>query len=268
MKNFLKQLKNNFRLVRYVSNSGCDECRCYEPCRGYSCPDGTQCQPELVSEPVDPQREDQGSVTRVQPTCRPTTKEGRCPSVQRIQGGRSSSCEEECRSDADCQGDYKCCFNGCGRSCLSPHGSETPAVQTTTPFPIRGGSAPRIVDGETRATGEEGSVANLRCEAVGSPAPTIYWRRGNEEVRLKTQRTFRSIRLSIYLIRRSFTTRASTRSKRMDRFRSSERTGPTPDRTPASPTTEWDHRPSNKSNWTSKVTHPAASGVKLTFLEN
>lgn len=198
-------LKIHSILIRYVSNSGCDECRCYEPCRGYSCPEGTQCQAELVSDPVDPDRPEQGSVTRVQPTCRPLTKEGRCPSVQRITGGRSSSCEEECRSDADCGGDYKCCFNGCGRSCFSPHSSgETPVV-ATTPYPVRGaklssssnshrkkfkqnvgrhagGSPPRIVDGETRAMGEEGTVASLRCEATGSPAPTIYWRRGNEEV--------------------------------------------------------------------------------------
>ena len=50
---------------RYVSNSGCDECRCYEPCRGYSCPDGTQCQPELVRDETDPNQ----SATRVQPAC-------------------------------------------------------------------------------------------------------------------------------------------------------------------------------------------------------
>ena len=163
-----------------MANSGCDECRCYEPCRGYSCPDGTQCQAELV-------REESGSssdaITRVQPTCRPVTKEGRCPVVQRTQGGRAN-CEEDCRSDADCQGDNKCCFNGCGRSCMSVGSTAVDSYlpPVTTRPPTRGGTAPKIVDGETRVSAEEGSVATLRCEATGNPAPKIYWRRGNEEV--------------------------------------------------------------------------------------
>lgn len=45
-----------------------------------------------------------------------------------------------------------------------------------------GGQPPRIVDGESRVAADEGSVASLRCEATGTPAPTIYWRRGKEEV--------------------------------------------------------------------------------------
>lgn len=45
-----------------------------------------------------------------------------------------------------------------------------------------GGVAPQIVDGETKVSAEDGSVASLRCQATGSPAPTIYWRRGKEEV--------------------------------------------------------------------------------------
>lgn len=52
------------------------------------------------------------------------------------------------------------------------------------PFAYYAGTPPRIVDGETRVAAQEGTVATLRCEAVGSPKPTIYWRRGNEEVNL------------------------------------------------------------------------------------
>jgi hypothetical protein len=60
-------------------------------------------------------------------------KEGQCPSIQR----RGSNCEEECQSDANCQGDHKCCFNGCGRSCLAPATSYDEQT-TTTPAPVRG----------------------------------------------------------------------------------------------------------------------------------
>lgn len=113
------------------------------------------------------------------------TKEGRCPVVQRSQAGRAN-CEEECRSDADCQGDNKCCFNGCGRSCMSVSSFPLdPYPSVTTKPPVRGGTPPKIIDGETRVAAEEGSVATLRCEATGIPAPKIYWRRGNEEVILK-----------------------------------------------------------------------------------
>ena len=44
------------------------------------------------------------------------------------------------------------------------------------------GTPPRIVGGESRVAAEEGSVAEMPCEATGSPKPTIYWRRANGEV--------------------------------------------------------------------------------------
>ncbi len=62
-----------------------------------------------------------------------------------------------------------------------------------------GGTAPRIVDGESKVSAEEGSVASLRCEAVGSPAPTIYWRRGKEEVRLAYFQLLVQLRLILFL---------------------------------------------------------------------
>ena len=30
-----------------------------------------------------------------------------------------ATCQEDCSSDADCDGEQKCCYNGCGRSCLN-----------------------------------------------------------------------------------------------------------------------------------------------------
>ncbi|XP_066991334.2 uncharacterized protein [Anabrus simplex] len=43
-------------------------------------------------------------------------KPGDCPR----QVNESGECSEECLSDADCAGDFKCCNNGCGTSCVHP----------------------------------------------------------------------------------------------------------------------------------------------------
>lgn len=32
----------------------------------------------------------------------------------------SGECFELCSGDNDCPGDFKCCFDGCGRFCMSP----------------------------------------------------------------------------------------------------------------------------------------------------
>lgn len=44
------------------------------------------------------------------------TKEGECPQLSY----QSSSCAQECNSDADCEGRAKCCYNGCATSCVDP----------------------------------------------------------------------------------------------------------------------------------------------------
>lgn len=53
-------------------------------------------------------------------------KPGECPQVAVYQ----SDCAEQCRTDADCVGDDKCCYNGCGTFCLRPQQSTS---TTTTP---------------------------------------------------------------------------------------------------------------------------------------
>lgn len=40
-----------------------------------------------------------------------------------------SNCVNECKTDADCDGTAKCCFNGCGTSCVEP---ALPATQAPT----------------------------------------------------------------------------------------------------------------------------------------
>jgi len=54
------------------------------------------------------------------------TKPGECPDVE------SDSCDQQCYSDADCGGDEKCCYNGCGQLCVRPRGSEI-SVPTQPP---------------------------------------------------------------------------------------------------------------------------------------
>ena len=44
-------------------------------------------------------------------------KPGHCPAVDIHHVGM---CKSECSSDRDCQGDKKCCGNGCGRICIAP----------------------------------------------------------------------------------------------------------------------------------------------------
>ncbi|XP_070557411.1 balbiani ring protein 3-like [Ptychodera flava] len=59
-------------------------------------------------------------------------KEGRCPAVGLGVGG---ICVEDCNNDFDCEGDEKCCSNGCGHTCIRPQVSviiksgECPAVE-------------------------------------------------------------------------------------------------------------------------------------------
>lgn len=45
------------------------------------------------------------------------SKPGFCPAVESDQLG---TCEEECRIDDDCEGNQKCCSNGCGHVCTAP----------------------------------------------------------------------------------------------------------------------------------------------------
>ncbi len=42
--------------------------------------------------------------------------EGMCPSTV----GQVGICVELCSEDNDCDGIQKCCFNGCGHTCVDP----------------------------------------------------------------------------------------------------------------------------------------------------
>jgi len=55
-------------------------------------------------------------------------KPGECPQIAVYQ----SDCAEQCRTDADCVGDDKCCYNGCGTFCLRPQQSTSTTTTTST----------------------------------------------------------------------------------------------------------------------------------------
>jgi hypothetical protein len=44
-------------------------------------------------------------------------KEGECPTLEHRE---ETNCEQECRNDADCSLQLKCCSTGCGTSCIEP----------------------------------------------------------------------------------------------------------------------------------------------------
>ena len=44
----------------------------------------------------------------------PESKSGFCPVVT---AGTIGTCGMSCQDDGQCQGDQKCCYNGCGYSC-------------------------------------------------------------------------------------------------------------------------------------------------------
>ncbi|KAK2706695.1 hypothetical protein QYM36_014662 [Artemia franciscana] len=158
----------------YVAETGCEDCRCHNPCRDHQCEDGMRCAPELYR--------GEGGETAVRASCRLVDKPGECPTIY----GQSSNCERECDTDADCPGDRKCCRTDCGSSCVAPVLTTlAPTTTTTTETYFQTeevGVPPRIVFAEPQVSAEEGNYATLKCDARGLPLPTITWRKGDQEI--------------------------------------------------------------------------------------
>ena len=50
-----------------------------------------------------------------------TEKSGQCP---KLESGMMGTCYQGCNNDWDCEGDSKCCSNGCGHVCKDPAETE------------------------------------------------------------------------------------------------------------------------------------------------
>ncbi|XP_013398726.1 papilin isoform X2 [Lingula anatina] len=168
------------------NRDGCHECQCYDPCQNAVCPENFECKVERMECEVEP----------CQPLvaiCRQRIKPGACPAFG---ADHPSECQQMCNVDLDCDGDHKCCFNGCGTQCVAPY-EEVPTTEApelgceTSDYgccldnetPAQGYSlqgcpeeAPIILDvGDTEYTVEAGGSVTLTCTAQGSPMPQITW---------------------------------------------------------------------------------------------
>ncbi|XP_050528636.1 papilin isoform X2 [Daktulosphaira vitifoliae] len=162
-----------YGLEHWINPANCEDCRCYNPClpgvdQKSICPPDYQCIVDVTTS--------ENGESKYKPTCRSVYKPGECPQLSAYQ----SSCAEECKTDADCVGDDKCCYNGCGTSCLRPQ----PVSPPTSPAPITSSSekesSPQVIDvADTQVEAEEGNFASLKCIVVGNPAPTIVWQKNS-----------------------------------------------------------------------------------------
>ena len=155
----------------------CEECFCNEPCRDFQCQAGTSCR-------VEPYRARGDTLYRA--VCRDDTKAGLCPKVSRNDGAR---CEEECATDGDCSGEQKCCYNGCGRSCM--RAANDPGMvdyEAETAAPPFDPNAPSVVAVMPTVVVNEGDVATLQVRVRGNPQPDVYWRKDSRRSSLDTSR--------------------------------------------------------------------------------
>ncbi|XP_075221688.1 proteoglycan-like sulfated glycoprotein papilin isoform X2 [Lycorma delicatula] len=165
-----------FGTEHWIDNKGCENCRCHNPCitSDPHCPPNTTCSVEKLKNEITEDIE-------FRAVCRPVSKDGECPHVSATQ----TDCNEQCKSDADCPGDAKCCYNGCATSCIPPQAPVTYAPSPQPPpntFNVPGASPPEIEETEPEVEGEEGNMVTLRCTVRGSPTPTITWYKGDQKL--------------------------------------------------------------------------------------
>ena len=111
--------------------------------------------------------------------CRDDTKPGICPKLSR---DGDPDCTEECQTDGDCSGEQKCCYNGCGKSCVTAAEDpgmveyEDDSVQPVDPnAPIIEVVSPNIIV-------NEGDIASLDVRVSGNPNPDVYWRHDGRNI--------------------------------------------------------------------------------------
>ncbi|KAJ9585100.1 hypothetical protein L9F63_020556, partial [Diploptera punctata] len=161
-------LRCPYLVEKFLDSDLCEKCQCHDPCRDQVCPDGTQCAVDLFQ---NPRTRD----TEFRAACRPTDKPGSCPRFS----VSAENCVTECKTDADCTGNNKCCHSGCVSSCLSPVFGEP--LTTEGPREPAAAERPRIENATvaSRIQAEEGTYVTLKCSATGNPIPTITWKKGS-----------------------------------------------------------------------------------------
>ena len=88
---------------------------CISECSGDSACTGNQkcCSNGCGQTCIDP-----FSTPAIKPVITPVTKPGTCPPVRQ---GQFGICVHRCSGDNGCNGDKKCCNNGCGNECMTPY---------------------------------------------------------------------------------------------------------------------------------------------------
>nr|XP_022290704.1 notewaprin-b-like [Crassostrea virginica] len=67
------------------------------------------------------------------------------------------SCSSDCTGDSTCEGDRKCCYNGCARTCVDPGYSFVTLSSVMSPF----STTPVTTYSRTRETTKQSTVASL-----------------------------------------------------------------------------------------------------------
>ncbi|RXG71268.1 hypothetical protein Avbf_08203 [Armadillidium vulgare] len=164
-----------YQVTERVDNEDCTRCSCYDPCENMICFQGSKCSVELVQPTSDHE------AARYEPVCREVNKPGKCPPLS----GEITKCDQECESDASCPGNQKCCYNDCAYVCVDPVTEELKIEEEQpayTPPPAESGAPAEIVYSDKLVEVEENDVANLVCQARGSPTPAIGWFKDGEKI--------------------------------------------------------------------------------------
>ncbi|CAD5121248.1 DgyrCDS9780 [Dimorphilus gyrociliatus] len=159
--------KNNCKFGYLIDKYGCETCECaLNPCLTVLCAKGYECslvKNACVRKPCP---------LYVTGCVKVTEKEGKCPDHWNL----PASCRAECKRDDDCDGDFKCCSNGCGRLCVDPlsNNIQIPVEESPAKITLR---KKAII---SRALQNSNIVFD--CPVRGYPKPDIIWIKDNRPV--------------------------------------------------------------------------------------